>query len=191
MCRFTLYKGKKILLADVLLRPENSLIRQSRDAGYHPGCEDALGKRNIRVNGDGFGVCWYNRPNLNVIESAMAEGLEERARALSEVAEVEGLDIITSSSTKEGDEEKKSATGGEKALMAPLDLEDVNLNDYCVHERSFEACTFKFITPAWHNRNLRNLGNHIMSDLIMGHVRAASTGLSFEGTETLFYELLL
>lgn len=35
---------------------------------------------------------------------------------------------------------------------------------------------FKFITPAWSNNNLRNLGDYIYSNLIMAHVRAASSG---------------
>ncbi|CAB1104717.1 unnamed protein product [Ectocarpus sp. CCAP 1310/34] len=42
---------------DVLVtKPEHSLVFQSRDASFHPGCAD---KRNIRVNGDGFGIAWY------------------------------------------------------------------------------------------------------------------------------------
>lgn len=38
------------------------------------------------------------------------------------------------------------------------------------------SCVFKFITPAWSNNNLRNLGDYIYSNLIMAHVRAASSG---------------
>lgn len=38
------------------------------------------------------------------------------------------------------------------------------------------SCVFKFITPAWSNNNLRNLGEYIYSSLIMAHVRAASSG---------------
>ncbi|CAN0452082.1 unnamed protein product, partial [Scytosiphon promiscuus] len=33
----------------------HSLVLQSRNACFHPGCPD---KRNIRVNGDGFGIAW-------------------------------------------------------------------------------------------------------------------------------------
>lgn len=42
------------------LRPENSIVHQSRNAIYHPGVCDDLHKRNIRVNGDGFGLAWYS-----------------------------------------------------------------------------------------------------------------------------------
>ena len=49
MCRFLCYKGRNLLLADLLYRPANSLIRQS----YH-----AL-DRPEPLNGDGFGVGWY------------------------------------------------------------------------------------------------------------------------------------
>lgn len=34
-------------------------MQQSRDAAYHPGVTDVAHSRNIRVNGDGFGVAWY------------------------------------------------------------------------------------------------------------------------------------
>lgn len=104
MCRFLVYKGKYVLIGDVVEKPENSLIFQSRDAGFHPGCVDPSGERNIRVNGDGFGVSWYG------------------------------------SDTSKG------------------------------------SCVFKFITPAWSNDNLKNLGEHVSSHLIFAHVRAASSG---------------
>lgn len=41
------------------MKPENSLVCQSRDAGYHPGVIDKSNSRNILVNGDGFGVAFY------------------------------------------------------------------------------------------------------------------------------------
>ncbi|RYG63058.1 class II glutamine amidotransferase, partial [archaeon] len=59
MCRLTLYKGKPMLIGDLVTNPSNSLIYQSRDAAYHPGVTDKTHRRNILVNGDGFGVCWY------------------------------------------------------------------------------------------------------------------------------------
>jgi len=92
-------------LGDLLIKPENSLLRQSRDASFHPGVVDKGDHRNIRVNGDGFGVAFYG-----------------------------GSD----------------ATNG--------------------------SCVFKFVTPAWSNVNLRNLGKFIKAKLILGHVRAASSG---------------
>jgi len=60
MCRFTVYKGRSIPIGDIILYPDHSLIFQSRDASYHPGVQDPLCRRNIRVNGDGFGVGWYS-----------------------------------------------------------------------------------------------------------------------------------
>lgn len=104
MCRILVYKGQPMLIGDVLISPENSLLCQSRDAGYHPGVIDKEHCRNILVNGDGFGVAWY------------------------------------------GDAVEKG------------------------------SCCFKFVTPAWSNTNLRNIGNHISSSLIFGHIRAASSG---------------
>ncbi len=49
MCRFLVYSGREILLAELLTRPRNSLIRQSYKAR----------ERSEPLNGDGFGVGWY------------------------------------------------------------------------------------------------------------------------------------
>lgn len=85
--------------------PENSLVCQSRDAGYHPGVVDKCHIRNIRVNGDGFGVAFYGQ--------AIQTG----------------------------------------------------------------ACLFKFVTPAWSNKNLISISQFVYSNLIMGHIRAATSGI--------------
>jgi ergothioneine biosynthesis protein EgtC len=49
MCRFVVYKGNKILMADLLTHSDRSLIRQSYDAR----------ERSEPLNGDGFGIGWY------------------------------------------------------------------------------------------------------------------------------------
>lgn len=49
MCRFLCYKGGPILLADLLYRPQHSLILQSFKAA----------ERQEPLNGDGFGIGWY------------------------------------------------------------------------------------------------------------------------------------
>jgi glutamine amidotransferase len=49
MCRFLIYSGREIVLADLLTRPIHSLIRQSFDSR----------ERSEPLNGDGFGVGWY------------------------------------------------------------------------------------------------------------------------------------
>lgn len=50
MCRFIAYRGEPVVLDDVLHQPNNSLIKQSANA--HESEEP--------LNGDGFGVGWYN-----------------------------------------------------------------------------------------------------------------------------------
>lgn len=50
MCRFLAYVGPEVLLADLISRPENSLIRQSYKSR----------ERSEPLNGDGFGVGWYS-----------------------------------------------------------------------------------------------------------------------------------
>ena len=49
MCRWLAYSGSPVLLEDLLFKPENSLVVQSRHSrlGVEP------------INGDGFGVGWY------------------------------------------------------------------------------------------------------------------------------------
>mmetsp|Transcript_13887 Transcript_13887/g.51844 ORF Transcript_13887/g.51844 Transcript_13887/m.51844 type:complete len:445 (-) Transcript_13887:205-1539(-) len=103
MCRLVVYKGPEVSLEDVLVRPEHNIVQQSRDASYHPGCTS---KRNYRVNGDGFGVAWYNP---------------------------------------------------RKPYKGP--------------------CSIHFASPAWHNRNLLNICRFVDSNVIMGHVRAAFSGV--------------
>ena len=52
MCRFVVYRGKPVLLEQVISKPEHSLIEQS----YQPK-EMTAGTVNV----DGFGLGWYNR----------------------------------------------------------------------------------------------------------------------------------
>jgi glutamine amidotransferase len=49
MCRLVAYLGSAVLLEEVLVKPENSIVMQSLHAK-----ESA-----VRTNGDGFGVGWY------------------------------------------------------------------------------------------------------------------------------------
>ena len=49
MCRFLIYRGREAFLSDLLMRSEQSLIRQSYKAL----------EREEPLNGDGFGVGWY------------------------------------------------------------------------------------------------------------------------------------
>ncbi|MDF1757609.1 MAG: class II glutamine amidotransferase [Legionellaceae bacterium] len=52
MCRFVAYLGKKpVVLSDILEKPSNSLIQQSRHAL----------KLKLPVNADGFGIAWYQK----------------------------------------------------------------------------------------------------------------------------------
>ena len=56
MCRFVSYIGKDpLLIGDLLIRPENSLIKQSKNAT----------KDQYKLNADGFGVAWYDHAVSN------------------------------------------------------------------------------------------------------------------------------
>ena len=54
MCRFLLYAGQEVVLADLIVRPKHSLIKQSIHSR----------EREEPLNGDGFGVGWYD-PRLS------------------------------------------------------------------------------------------------------------------------------
>lgn len=95
MCRFLCYAGSPVMLADLLYRPGHSLILQSYKAR----------ERREPLNGDGFGVGWY-QPEI-----------------------------------------------------------------------SLTPCVFTSLTPAWSNRNLQRLSEHVKSPYFFAHVRAASPGM--------------
>lgn len=50
MCRFTFYQGKSIRIGSLITEPKHSLINQSFNAL----------EREEPLNGDGFGLAWYN-----------------------------------------------------------------------------------------------------------------------------------
>ena len=55
MCRFTMFKGKRaILLANLIVRPQHSIIKQSYN------CLERVTDFMANLNGDGFGVGWYD-----------------------------------------------------------------------------------------------------------------------------------
>lgn len=51
MCRFVAYIGTPIIIDELLIKPENSLVNQSYDAE----------EMSQTLNGDGFGLGWYAR----------------------------------------------------------------------------------------------------------------------------------
>lgn len=55
MCRLTAYIGPEIPLERIIVLPRHSLLQQSQSAN----------ESKLEVNGDGFGLCWYNRHNAN------------------------------------------------------------------------------------------------------------------------------
>lgn len=68
MCRWVLYKGDPLLIADIVTRPTHSLVDQSHNQKvYTPAVQDSklynAEQRRLRdhpINGDGWGLGWYN-----------------------------------------------------------------------------------------------------------------------------------
>ncbi len=78
MCRWLAYSGSPILLEELLLKPDNSLIEQSQHS--------RLGE--TALNGDGFGIGWYGERDIpglfHSIEPAWHDpNLRELAHQLS------------------------------------------------------------------------------------------------------------
>ena len=77
MCRFLAYKGTPALMADLLIRSENSLLVQSYDAKTY----------NNTLNGDGFGVAWYplhDDPIPGIYKNILPAWVDLNIRSLSE-----------------------------------------------------------------------------------------------------------
>ncbi|MBM3517397.1 MAG: class II glutamine amidotransferase [Alphaproteobacteria bacterium] len=75
MCRWLAYIGSPIHLDTLILRPENSLISQSRAA-----------RRGVSTtNGDGFGIGWYDAsPEPGVFRDVLPAWNDENLRSVSE-----------------------------------------------------------------------------------------------------------
>jgi len=74
MCRWLAYSGSPVLLEDLLFRPRNSLVVQSRHS--------RLGA--TEVHGDGFGVGWYgDGPTPARFRSVQAAWSDENLRDLA------------------------------------------------------------------------------------------------------------
>ncbi len=74
MCRWLAYCGSPIYLESLILKPENSLIHQSRHA-----------LQSVSVtNGDGFGVGWYgDRPEPGVFRDIQPAWNDENLKSIS------------------------------------------------------------------------------------------------------------
>uniref|UniRef100_A0A7S4B882 Glutamine amidotransferase type-2 domain-containing protein n=1 Tax=Chrysotila carterae TaxID=13221 RepID=A0A7S4B882_CHRCT len=80
MCRWLVYCGTQpILLKDLIFAPQNSLIHQSFNGGFHPGLS---GKNNMGLNADGFGVGWYGCSGAAIFRSVSAAWNNRNLREL-------------------------------------------------------------------------------------------------------------
>ena len=62
-----------------------------------------------------------------------------------------------------------------KERVEPLNGDGFGVGWY-VRDVSPIPCVFSSLTPAWSNRNLKNLAEHICADCFFAHVRSASYG---------------
>ncbi len=75
MCRWLAYCGPPIYLESLLLKPEYSLIHQSRQAL----------RSNSAINADGFGIGWYGgRPEPGLFRDTLPAWNDENLKSVSE-----------------------------------------------------------------------------------------------------------
>jgi predicted glutamine amidotransferase len=75
MCRWLAYAGPPVYLESLILKPEHSLITQSRDA--HQSI--------TTVNADGFGIGWYGaRPEPGVFRDIQPAWNDSNLKSLVE-----------------------------------------------------------------------------------------------------------
>jgi glutamine amidotransferase len=60
MCRLMAYMGPKVLVADVVLWPDRSIMKQSYDAKERQNNAHPAHLAYGNLNGDGFGIGWYS-----------------------------------------------------------------------------------------------------------------------------------
>ena len=102
MCRFVIYHGKRILLSDILTKPEHSLLRQaSRRDAYTPGAEKSelydksqCEKRNHAVNADGFGLAAFDSQNRLFASLFKSVTPAWSNQNLAELCEVQYTDLL-------------------------------------------------------------------------------------------------
>ena len=102
MCRFVIYHGKRILLSDILTKPEHSLVSQaSRRDAYTPGASDSAlydetqcNKRNHSVNAGGFGLAYYDAEQRLFASLFKSVTPAWSDRNLAELCEVQYTDLL-------------------------------------------------------------------------------------------------
>lgn len=165
MCRLCIYIGKKpIYMADLITRPQHSILRQSF-ASKERQNKDPL-------NGDGFGISWYNDEPVVVTDCPTCNAPPSSPFIL-DCAHYHGEDSMAElnyrvSSLNSQQESMPSVQGGQRHRI--LDH---------IHEVASPLPTpgvFLSVTPAWNNLNLQRLAAKISCPLFFAHVRAATPG---------------
>jgi glutamine amidotransferase len=204
MCRFLLFVGRDpILLADLLTRPQHSIIKQSFDS--------RLRVDKVRpINGDGFGVGYYiadSRPSksravatLDAPSAATSPihtlpmqqlSMEESSTRVTVVGAHESLPSLRDQGSSEENSGKQmpSDTIAPNNTTLTIDCSMPKNPDAEEEMRLIRAytmpggpCIFTSILPAWNNLNLIRLSEKIKSHLVFAHVRAASPGFPIAET---------
>lgn len=62
MCRWIAYTGQPIYIDQIITLPANSLVQQSLNTEHRFSTDGDI--LNVNVNGDGFGIGWYNEKDI-------------------------------------------------------------------------------------------------------------------------------
>ncbi len=150
MCRLLVFKGTEpIQISQLVTKPAHSIINQAFDARLRLDATRS-------VNGDGFGVGWYDA-DLGVAASGS-----------------------TAAGAASSEQQAPTPTTEELRSSGPTSESHISRSDpnttITPHNHPHAPCIFTSVTPAWNNANLHRLAEKIRSPLIFAHVRASTAG---------------
>jgi hypothetical protein len=174
-CRLLAYIGPDITIADVVVRPSRSIIKQSYDARERRNDSSLpfhLGYGNL--NGDGFGIGWYPPASSasNKDSTPCVSGSDRDAvvgRRVVRVTRGCPRTVVVS----------PAPTSVPNLHLPPQPPPSPPLCSPPLPPLPARLClqVYTSITPAWNNDNLNRLATKLESGVIFAHVRAAYPGM--------------
>ena len=208
MCRLLAYMGPSTLVADVVLWPDRSIIRQSYDARERAGLGNssasmqaaaaaaaaaANNSSSSKTAADAaLAACHLAYGNLN--GDGFGIGWYSAPGDVGASSSSYPPSYPSSNSSRGGGggnaAEAANGKGGNKAAASAAASASAAAGNGTSHasNRSVNAtnasradptpCVFTSVTPAWNNENLGRLARKIASPLVFAHVRAAMPGMA-------------
>lgn len=171
MCRWVVYVGDKVLLADIIVRPRYAFLATCRMANSVPVLPlSPLTWVGIQLPGCSFTSIFSLEFEIVLTKARIHKN---RHSLVSQTHErfLPGCTTQWTMSSMVSMIKRNAAVNADGFGVGWYNL-----------EVDPEPCVFTSIAPAEHNTNLARLSKKIQSHLIFGHVRAASPGSSVNDT---------